>query len=155
FSVDFSGKKSYQLTQTQGWHRVVFNNDLTEYYDYYSTINTPQVVTLYDILWNKKRGPISKMVKVVNDNSKLNATMVQYELSKAEFIRVPNSKGDTLNGWMIKPVSFDPNKKYPLLFCNYGGPGSQQVANRFSSVSFWHKLLAERGYIIVSIDNTG
>jgi len=155
FSVDFFGKKSYQLTQTQGWHRVVFNNDLTEYYDYYSTINTPQVVTLYDILWSKKKGLISKMVKVVNDNSKLNATMAQYKLSKAEFIRVPNSKGDTLNGWMIKPVSFDPNKKYPLLFCNYGGPGSQQVANRFGAVNFWHQMLAERGYIVVSVDNTG
>ena len=56
---------------------------------------------------------------------------------------------------MLKPANFDPAKKYPLLFCNYGGPGSQQVANRFGAVSFWHQMLAERGYIVVSIDNTG
>jgi len=155
FATDFSGKKNYQLTQAQGWHRAVFNKDFNKYYDYYSTINTPQVVGLYNISWDKKKGLTSKMIKVVNDNSKLAAKMDEYDLSKAEFIRVPNSKGDTLNGWMLKPVNFDPSKKYPLLFCNYGGPGSQQVANRFGAVSFWHQMLAERGYIVVSIDNTG
>jgi dipeptidyl-peptidase-4 len=155
FVTDFSGKKNYRLTESQGWNRVVLNDDFTQFYDYYSTINTPQVVTLYDISLNKKKEIASKMVKVVNDNAKLSAKLNDYDLSKAEFIRVPNSKGDTLNGWMLKPANFDPNKKYPLLFCNYGGPGSQQVANRFGAVSFWHQMLAERGYIIVSIDNTG
>jgi dipeptidyl-peptidase-4 len=155
FATDFTGKKNYQLTQTQGWHRVVMNNDFTQYYDYYSTINTPQVVTLYDISLNKKKEPVVKMAKVVDDNSRLVSKMNNYDLSKAEFIRVPNSKGDTLNGWMLKPVNFDPSKKYPLLFCNYGGPGSQQVSNRFGAVNFWHQMLAEKGYIIVSIDNTG
>ena len=155
FATDFSGTKNYQLTQTQGWHRAVFNKDLTQYYDYYSTINSPQVVSLYDVSWDKKKRLAPKMIRVVNDNSRLATTMDQYDLSKAEFIRVPNSKGDTLNGWMLKPVDFDPNKKYPLLFCNYGGPGSQQVSNRFGAVSFWHQMLAERGYVVVSIDNTG
>jgi dipeptidyl-peptidase 4 len=155
FATDFTGKKSYQLTQEKGWHHVVLNDDFTRFYDYYSTINTPQVVTLYDLAWNKNKELSAKMVKTVNDNAKLTTRLNEYELSKAEFIRVPNSKGDTLNGWMLKPVNFDPNKKYPLLFCNYGGPGSQQVSNRFSAVSFWHQMLAERGYIIVSIDNTG
>ena len=42
--------------------------------------------------------------------------------------QIVDSKGDTLNGWMLKPLNFDPAKKYPVLFCNYGGPGSQQVS---------------------------
>lgn len=155
FAVDFTGKKNYQLTQTQGWNSVVLNGDFTQYYDYYSTINTPQVVTLYNISWNKNREISSKKIKVVNENARLVSKLNQYDLSKPEFIRIPNSKGDTLNGWVLKPVNFDPNKKYPLLFCNYGGPGSQQVANRFGAVNFWEQMLAERGYIIVSIDNTG
>lgn len=155
FATDYTGKKNYQVTQSQGWHRVVFNKDLTQFYDYYSTINTPQVVTLYDVSLNKGKEVSAKMVKIANDNTKLSAKLNDYDLSKAEFIRVPNSKGDTLNGWMLKPVNFDPNKKYPLLFCNYGGPGSQMVVNRFGAVSPWHQMLAERGYIIVCIDNTG
>ncbi len=81
--------------------------------------------------------------------------MAEYALSQAEFIKVPNRHGDSLNGWMLKPTNFDPAKKYPVLFVNYGGPGSQQVANRFGAVNFWHQMLAQKGYILVSVDNTG
>jgi len=155
FACDFSGKKTFQLTKTPGWHSILLNDDFTQFYDYYSTINTPQVVTLYDLAWNKKKEPIAKMAKVISENAQLNKKLNDYELSKAEFIRIRNSKGDTLNGWMLKPVNFDSTKKYPLLFCNYGGPGSQRVENRFGAVSYWYQLLAERGYIVVCIDNTG
>jgi dipeptidyl-peptidase-4 len=56
---------------------------------------------------------------------------------------------------MLKPGNFDPKKKYPVLFCNYGGPGSQQVVNRYGAASMWHQLLAQNGVIVVSVDNTG
>jgi dipeptidyl-peptidase-4 len=155
FATDFSGNKPQQLTAGTGWHRIVFNDVFTQFYDYFSDLNTPQTVRLFDITKNKKKEITVKQVKVVNDNSKLRSKMEEYALGKAEFIRVPNSKGDTLNGWMLKPINFEANKKYPVLFCNYGGPGSQQVANRFGTVSFWQQMLAEKGYIVVSVDNTG
>lgn len=154
FVSDFEGKRTYELSFGNGWHQVSFNNDFTQFYDYFSTINTPQVVTLYQL--NKTKKGISAIKnKMVNERAQLKSVLDQYDLAKAEFIRIPNSKGDTLNGWMLKPSSFDLNKKYPLLFCNYGGPGSQQVADRFGSVSMWHQLLAENGFIVVSVDNTG
>ena len=155
FATDFSGNKPQRLTAGTGWHRIVFNDVFTQFYDYFSDLNTPQTVRLYHIGQNKKKGITIEQVKVVNDNSKLRSKMEEYALGKAEFIRVPNSKGDTLNGWMLKPINFEANKKYPVLFCNYGGPGSQQVANRFGTVSFWQQMLAEKGYIVVSVDNTG
>ena len=152
FVSDFNGKTSTMLTQGSGWHRVELNNDYTQFYDYWSTLTTPQSVTLYN-LDPKKRTAVKN--KVVAENSKLKSVMAQYGLSTPEFIKVPNSKGDTLNGWMLKPTGFDAGKKYPVLFCNYGGPGSQQVANRFGAVSFWHQMLAQKGFIVVSVDNTG
>ncbi len=155
FVTDFAGKKATQLTQGEGWHRIVFNDSFTRFYDYRSDLNTPQVVTLNKITNDKKTGIGVALEKTVNENSKLKTKLDEYVTGKAEFIRVPNSKGDTLNGWMLKPADFDPAKKYPVLFCNYGGPGSQQVANRFGAVSMWHQMLAERGFIIVSVDNTG
>jgi dipeptidyl-peptidase 4 len=155
FATDFAGKKTVQLTQGRGWHRAVFNDDLTKFYDYFSDINTPQVVTLYNLNLNKKKGVNAAFVKVVGENNKLKEKMKEYALGDVDFLKIPNSKGDTLNGWMLKPQNFDASKKYPVLFCNYGGPGSQQVTNRFGAVSFWHQMMAEKGYIIVSIDNTG
>lgn len=155
FVTDFTGKKTFQLTRGEGWHRVELNDQFTQFFDYRSDLNTPQEVTLNDIVVDKKKNISARMVKMVNDNAKLKARLEEYGIGKAAFIRVPNSKGDTLNGWMLKPANFDPAKKYPVLFCNYGGPGSQQVSNRFGAVSMWHQLLAQKGFIVVSVDNTG
>lgn len=155
FVTDFAGKKTTQLTQGEGWHKIVMNDDYTRFYDYRTDINTPQFVTLNNITINKKKEISATLVKTINESSQLKNKINEYQVSKAEFIRVPNSKGDTLNGWMLKPANFDPSKKYPVLFCNYGGPGSQQVSNKFGAVSFWHQLLAQKGFIVVSVDNTG
>ena len=154
FASDFDGKNTWTLTTGPGWHSVDMNKDYTQFYDYYSNITTPQTVTLYNISRDAK-GVTAIQNKVIAENTKLKTTLKQYDLGTASFIRVPNSKGDTLNGWMLKPSDFDPNKKYPLLFYNYGGPGSQQVFNRFGAVSMWHQLLAQNGFIVVSVDNTG
>lgn len=155
FVTDFTGKKTFQLTEGEAWHRTELNESFTQFQDYRSDLNTPQVVTLNDIVVDKKKNISAKLVKTLNENSKLKTRLDEYAIGKAEFIRVPNSKGDTLNGWMLKPANFDASKKYPVLFCNYGGPGSQQVANRFGAVSMWHQLLAQKGFIVVSVDNTG
>jgi dipeptidyl-peptidase-4 len=155
FVTNFDGTIISQLTQGEAWHRVVMNDDFSKFYDYRSDLNTPQVVTLNKIVVNNNNNISAQPEKTVNESNKLKTKLDEYAIGKAEFIRVPNSKGDTLNGWMLKPADFNPNKKYPVLFCNYGGPGSQQVANRFGAVSMWHQLLAERGFIIVSVDNTG
>lgn len=155
FVTDFAAKTTVPLTQGEATHRIVLNDKFTQFYDYKSDLNTPQVVTLNDIVVNKKKQLGTSLVKTVNENAKLKSKIEEYGYGKAEFIRVPNSKGDTLNGWMLKPADFDPSKKYPVLFCNYGGPGSQQVANRFGAVSSWHQMLAQKGFIVVSVDNTG
>lgn len=154
FVADFSGKKNYLLTDGKGFHRAVFSDDYKQFYDYYSTINTPQKVSLISVI--NDRGKIStKTEKAVSENQKLQSLIKEYNLANAEFVKVPNGKGDEINGWILKPTNFDASKKYPVLFCNYGGPGSQQVANRYGAVSMWHQLLAQKGFIVASFDNTG
>jgi dipeptidyl-peptidase-4 len=149
FSVSYGGKKivNKQITKGAGVHKVDMNADFTYFVDNYSNINTPATIAIYD---NK-----GQQVKLLKDNAGLKNKIQTYGWSNAQFVRVPNSKGDTLNGWMLKPGNFDAAKKYPVLFCNYGGPGSQQVADAWGKVSLWHQMLAQQGYIIVSIDNTG
>lgn len=155
FVTDFTGKKTYPVTSGEGWHRVEFNADFTRFFDFRSDLNNPQTVTLNKLVSDKKKGVSVVTEKIINESARLKSRLTEYGYGKAEFIRIPNSKGDTLNGWMLKPAGFDPGKKYPVLFCNYGGPGSQQVANRFGAVSAWHQLLAQKGFIVVSVDNTG
>ncbi len=111
FVTDFLGKKTVQLTEGNAWHRAVLNDDFTKFYDYRSDLNSPQVVSLYDIVSNKKNEVSAVLVKTVNENKKLKDKLTEYGIGKAEFIRIPNSKGDTLNGWMLKPANFDAAKK--------------------------------------------
>lgn len=155
FVSDLAGKKPFALTQDSAWHRVELNEDFTQFFDYRSTINQPNTVTVKKISFQKKKGWSTQTLRKVSESNKLNAKLKEYSFGQADFIRIPNTKGDTLNGWMLKPSGFDPNKKYPVLFCNYGGPGSQQVANRWGAVSPWHQMLAQKGFIVVSVDNTG
>ncbi|MFL5786710.1 MAG: S9 family peptidase [Flavisolibacter sp.] len=154
FVSDFDGTFVKLLTTGTGWHSIRFNSDNTEFSDSYSNINTPAIITVYSII-NKKNNIKTVQKSLLSSSNKLKGILDQYDIGKTEFIRVPNSKGDTLNGWMLKPSNFDPSKKYPVLFCNYGGPGSQEVANRFGAVNMWHQMLAENGFIVVSVDNTG
>jgi dipeptidyl-peptidase-4 len=64
--------------------------------------------------------------------------------------------GVRLNAYLIKPPNFDPNRKYPVFFAVYGGPGSQTVLDSWGGGNYlWHQMLAQRGYIVASVDNRG
>jgi len=146
-SIQLDGTGFKKINTQKGTYGVRMNSDFTFCLTTFSTINSVPTIAITT--------PDLKVVRLLKDNQKLAATTQDYGFAKAEFIQVPTSKGDVLNGWMLKPANFDATKKYPVLFCNYGGPGSQQVADRWGAVSAWHQLLAQKGYIIVSVDNTG
>lgn len=146
-SINLDGSGFKLMDERQGTHSVRMNDDFSFYLDVYSSLTTPSVSALYNIN--------GKLIRTLRDNSRLKQTMNQYALSTPQFFQFTNSTGTLLNGWMLKPYNFDSTKKYPVLFCNYGGPGSQQVADRFGAVSFWHQLLQQNGIIVVSVDNRG
>jgi dipeptidyl-peptidase-4 len=154
FVSDFDGKNTKQLTAGSGWHSIEMNEDFTQFYDKHSTVTTPQVVSLYKTVRSKK-GVNAIKEKTTTENSNLKNLMAQYALGVPEFIKIPNSKGDSLNAWILRPHNFDASKKYPVLFYNYGGPGSQYVKNQFGAVNFWHQFMAQNGFIVISVDNTG
>ncbi|MEP6999813.1 MAG: DPP IV N-terminal domain-containing protein [bacterium] len=73
-----------------------------------------------------------------------------------EFFHVTVADGATLDGWMIKPIDFDATKKYPVLVHVYGEPAAQTVVDRWGGTQdAWHRMLADRGYIVISVDTRG
>jgi dipeptidyl-peptidase-4 len=79
-----------------------------------------------------------------------------YHLSPMEFLTVKSRDGVMLNADMIKPPDFNPQKKYPVLVYTYGGPHAQVVRNGWGGANFlWHELMAQKGYIVFSLDNRG
>jgi dipeptidyl-peptidase-4 len=146
YSVSLKGKVK-QLSTKAGNFNPSFNSDYTYYICNRSDINSPSVYTV-----NKSNG---KELRILEENERLKNTMKEYNFTRAEFFSFTTSEGIELNGWKLLPPDFDPEKKYPVLFDIYGGPGSQTVLNRWGAVNTWHQMLAQRGYIIVSVDNRG
>ena len=57
----------------------------------------------------------------------LQAKIDKLKKGPQEFFKIDIGGGVTLDGWMMKPPGFDPNKKYPILFYVYGEPAAQTV----------------------------
>ena len=62
-------------------------------------------------------------------------------------------RGDELQNFLIYPENFDANKQYPVLLTQYSGPGSQEIANRWTTD--WEETLARNGYIVACCDARG
>jgi dipeptidyl-peptidase 4 len=147
FFVTLDGKKLVKLSQSPGSTVPEFSTGCKYYLSRYSDINTPPFITLNDA--------DGKQVRVLQDNAKLKDNMKLYGYSRAEFWSFRTEGDVTVNGLMLKPADFDPNKKYPVLFTIYGGPGYQTVTNSWGAVSSWNQLWAQNGIIVVSVDNRG
>ena len=82
--------------------------------------------------------------------------LADYHLSPVEFLSVRAEDGTELHASMIKPPDFDPAEKYPVIVYVYGGPDVQNVTNAWGYDEFlWHEMMAEKGYLIFSLDNRG
>jgi len=148
YVVDQNGQHKKCLTGENGFHAITPCNGDRYFLDKYTTIHTPAVFYLRDAN--------GKIVRTLEDNKALKATMDEYALGNIRLTTVKGDSGVALNAWMITPPDFDSTKKYPVLMFQYSGPGSQQVTEKFPvSDYFWYQMLAEKGYIIVCADGTG
>jgi dipeptidyl-peptidase-4 len=94
--------------------------------------------------------------RVLEDNTTAREAFEAIAKAPIETFRVGIADGVEVDGWMIKPPDFDPAMNYPLLIYVYGEPGGQTVQNRWGrSSGMWHLFLAQRGYIVGSLDNRG
>ncbi|KAI9283253.1 Alpha/Beta hydrolase protein [Sporodiniella umbellata] len=91
--------------------------------------------------------------KVLTNNESLQRLLKSFDLPRTRMTSV-KSGGVDMDAMEILPPDFDATKKYPVLFCVYGGPGSQLVDYRFDLS--WSTFLASKlGYIIVTVDGRG
>jgi dipeptidyl-peptidase-4 len=74
-------------------------------------------------------------------------------LPRWEFLTIPGPDGSRLPARLLKPVGFDPGRRYPVIVYHYGGPGSQVVNNAWHPRGLWHKMMAQRGFVAFSVDN--
>ncbi|KAJ4992164.1 pheromone maturation dipeptidyl aminopeptidase [Stagonosporopsis vannaccii] len=94
-----------------------------------------------------------KFEKILEENKSLERFAAAHELPilKYDTIEVDGFK---LNVLERRPPHFNEKKKYPVLFYQYSGPGSQQVDRKFT-VDFQSFIASSLGYIVVTVDGRG
>jgi len=97
--------------------------------------------------------PKHKVVRNLVTNDAYAEKMSILDLGQAEFFKVTTAEGVEMDGYMIKPPNFDPTKKYPVLFDLYGEPWGQTATDSWGNI--WHHMLAQKGYIVMTMDNRG
>ncbi len=148
YSIKADGTAKKNLTPASGFHVATFNNNLTYFMHETSDANTPRTFSICNA--------IGKELRIVEDNKLLRDALNNSNRSVREFIKMKTPDGTELNGWMMKPLNFDPNKKYPVLMHVYGGPGNQQVLNAYGGARDLNlNYLCQKGYIIACFDNRG
>lgn len=146
YKIDLKGKKDIAISSETGKNSADFTSGMNYFVKNYSNANTPPVYSLCD-----NNG---KEITVMENNEALKNRMKNYEFTPKEFITF-DLNGRSLNGWMIKPSNFDSSKKYPVFINIYGGPGSNMVYDGWDFNLSWHQLLAQEGYIVISVDPRG
>ena len=148
YSIDLKGQNLKLLTDRIGTNDASFSNGFKYFINDFSDANTPPYITLND--------NTGKMIRELETNRFLVKNMNEtYNFSEKEFFTFTTEEGVELNGWMIKPPKFKSNKKHPVFMYVYGGPGNQTVTNSWDHNMGWWQLLAQKGYVIVSVDNRG
>ncbi len=146
YRVSLDGSGLTRLTKDDGTHMIDFAPGAAAYIDTFSNAATPPRQDLY-------RADASK-VATLNENKV--SELAKYNLSPVEFLTVTSHDGVLFNCFMIKPPNFDPAKKYPVLVYTYGGPHAQVVVNAWSgNILLWHRMMAQKGFIIFALDNRG
>lgn len=130
-----------------GFHRYNISPDSRWAFHTYSSANTPPITELVKL-------PEHKVVKVMEDNKALHEKASG--LSPVELFQVDIGDGINIDGWMIRPRDFDSSRKYPVFIYVYGEPHGQTVRDSWGFASAnYHRVIADLGYIVISMDNRG
>ena len=145
YSVRLDGKEKRRLTTGEGYYTVAPSRGMKYCITTFSNATTPNRVEICD--------GEGTPVRTLADSRALREELAATRRPVKEFFTFTTERGDTLNAYIVKPRDFDPSKRYPVLLTQYSGPGSQQVADRWSLD--WEDALVDKGYIVVSADGRG
>lgn len=132
-----------------GQHTYQISGDARYAIHSFENSTTPRRISLINLTTHTE-------IKLLEDNAGLKSRIDGLELRNKEFFKV--DLGDVvLDAWMIKPKSFDVQKKYPVIFHVYGEPAGSTVQDNWGTGdNLWHQYLSnELNTIIISIDNRG
>lgn len=147
FSLNVKNGKRTLIGMEDGTHQVKLSASGTYLIDYFTSNNVPREISILPTT-GKKGTTLFTATDPLKEN---------YNLPEITIGTIKAADGETdLYYRLIKPVNFDPNKKYPAIIYVYGGPHAQMIHNtRFYDARGWDLYMAQQGYVMLTVDNRG
>lgn len=146
YKVNLKTGKRSRVTSAAGTHITLISASGKYAIDRYSSSTVPRAIDVINI----NKNTTENLLTASNPYKEYATPSIETGTIKAD-------DGVTdLYYRLIKPVDFDPSKKYPVVVYVYGGPHAQVVNNTWlSGARGWEIYMASRGYIMFSVDNRG
>jgi len=146
YRINFDGTDLMTLTEGNGNHDVDYSPDMAYYLDTWSRVNQPPVTELH-------RTSDGKIVMEVEKADIAELIEAGWKPPEVFVAKARDGKTD-IWGIINRPMSFDPQKKYPVIEYIYAGPQGAYTPKTFSPCNSMQQL-AEMGFIVVQIDGMG
>lgn len=149
YSVKLDGSDMQALT----------NTDVAAYYDVSFSAGAGFALLSY----KGPKIPSQKVISTLGNDEEFEEIIEENKalanMAKEYAIPIEIYQNVTIDGFTLpvverRPPYFRPEKKYPVLFFLYGGPGSQSVDRTFT-VDFQSYVASTLGYIVVTVDGRG
>lgn len=146
YRISLSDGKRERLTPANGVHSPLISKSGRYIIDRYSNHNTPRIINFTDL----KTGKTKNLLTAPDPYE-------GYVMPEIKCGTLKAADGETdLYYRLTRPENIDPDKKYPVIIYVYGGPHVQQVRDGWNwDARGWDIYMANRGYIIFTIDGRG
>lgn len=147
YRVNLKSGEMTKLTAEEGTHGLMLSKSGEYLLDNYSNLTTPTTILFTDVVKNK-------VVRTVHTSDN---PLKDYKTGQVSFFPIKSTDGSTdLYCRVVKPVDFDPAKKYPVMYYVYGGPHAQMIHNAWlAGADLFMMYMASQGYVVFTLDNRG
>ena len=145
YTVNWNTGSMNKITGDEGVHTILPNESGRMILDVYSNAKVAKRSVI--------RSTTSNYMKILLDAPN---TLADYDRPKVQNIQLKADDGTPLYGKLIYPTNFNAHRKYPVIVYLYNGPHVQLIRNSFpESGNLWYEYLAQRGYVVFSMDGRG
>jgi dipeptidyl-peptidase 4 len=151
YAIEIDSGRAARVTpaEDRGWHDYSVSPDGRWATHSYSKIARPPIHELISL-------PDHATVRVTADNAELREKLATLAMPTTELTTVVTASGIECDAWLMTPPDLDPNRRYPILVYVYGEPWGQTVRDAWDGRrGLWHAMLAQHGYVVMSIENRG
>lgn len=145
YKVNWQTSKITRLDKDAGVHNGILSKDGTHLYDVFTNASTPRIANIINTQSLQTKNILTAENPLKN-----------FQRPEIQNITLKTDDGTPLYGKLILPTDFDKTKKYPVIVYLYNGPHLQLVTNNFpASGNLWYEYMAQRGYIVFTMDGRG